>query len=304
MSNIIHRKIRAASLALGLWLLALYTPALPAAAADGMPLADMLNPAVAAAVIPLPAATALPAAATERATLSAPMQPAALVPSTPPALPAVYATFTGVPAPSLPGESGSHVRQSQQALIGLGYLAGEADGFYSPATEAAIHAFQQARGLHVNGRADADTLLLLFTDPFAPTGQTIKPHWYGGGSQLIPMGAVFEVKDIATGAKFTCVRMHGTSHLDAEPLTAQDTEIMFNVYSRDWKWDRRAILLSYRGMVIAASMNGKPHTYDAVPNNNMKGHFCIHFFGSRIDGNQRIDDRHQACIEQAAKEKW
>ena len=51
-------------------------------------------------------------------------------------------------------------------------------------------------------------------------------------------------------------------------------------------------------------MNGKPHGIDAVPRNGMEGHFCIHFFGSLIDGSQRIDEKHLLCVTEASYARW
>ncbi len=211
----------------------------------------------------------------------------------------------GIPRESGPGERGSHVKQLQQALISLGYLhSGEADGVFSEATLQAVTAFQKDNGLRETGRADRDTLQILFTQPRNVPGSTWMPYWYGGGSDLIPVGAVFEVKDVRTGIKFTCYRLMGVSHLDAETLTPYDTLIMKEAYGGEWRWARRPILLYYNGEVYAASMNGKPHSYQSNRRNQMPGHFCIHFFGSRGDSSQRIDVDHLQCAFEASFARW
>ena len=214
------------------------------------------------------------------------------------------ASFRSIPQPSMPGHQGGHVITLQQALQSQGYLRAEADGAYQASTQAAVAAFQQDKGLAVTGQADAATLRVLFLRPKPAKGDTTRPAWYGGGSKLIPLGAVFQMQDVLTGRQFTAMRVHGTSHLDAEPLTAGDTDIMFNVYNREWSWDRRPILLKYRGEVIAASMNGKPHGWEILPGNNMTGHFCIHFFESRGDGSQRVDPEHLRCVVEASYARW
>ncbi len=50
-----------------------------------------------------------------------------------------------------PGSSGVAVRQLQQALKGLGYDPGAIDGHFGSPTETAVKAFQNARGLTVDG---------------------------------------------------------------------------------------------------------------------------------------------------------
>jgi len=59
--------------------------------------------------------------------------------------------------------SGTKVRQMQERLISLGYLAGNADGKFGEATEAAVKAFQNRNGLWDDGIAGPDTLRLLYS---------------------------------------------------------------------------------------------------------------------------------------------
>lgn len=59
--------------------------------------------------------------------------------------------------------SGSKVKQMQERLISLGYLAGSADGDFGEATEAAVKAFQKRNGLWDDGIAGPDTLRLLYS---------------------------------------------------------------------------------------------------------------------------------------------
>ena len=55
----------------------------------------------------------------------------------------------------------AQVRQLQQALIGLGYLEGSADGSYGPKTRAAVQDFQRDYGLGADGSAGPDTMTAL-----------------------------------------------------------------------------------------------------------------------------------------------
>jgi peptidoglycan hydrolase-like protein with peptidoglycan-binding domain len=50
-----------------------------------------------------------------------------------------------------PGASGEVVRQLQQALKDLGYDPGAVDGQFGSRTEAAVRAFQSAKGIDVDG---------------------------------------------------------------------------------------------------------------------------------------------------------
>lgn len=210
----------------------------------------------------------------------------------------------GLPRPTGPGDQGVHVLALQAQLRLLGYDPGEAQGAYTWETLRAVMAFQKDQGLRADGRAGRDSLLALFGKEKDSQGQTKMPYWYGGGSDIIPWGAVFLVQDVATGLTFSSQRMGGYSHLDAEPLHPFDTAAMFLAYGGQWSWDRRPVLLQFEGRVIAASMNGMPHGFSAIKTNGMPGHFCIHFFGSRGDGSQRVSDSHQACVVEAARASW
>ena len=56
------------------------------------------------------------------------------------------------------GGSGTQVRYLQQALIGLGYLSGSADGSYGSKTKEAVRKYQKAYGLSADGSAGPDTM--------------------------------------------------------------------------------------------------------------------------------------------------
>ena len=209
-----------------------------------------------------------------------------------------------IPQPSARGDRGSHVWQTQQRLRAIGSLEDEADGVFGHETALALYAYQSEKGLIPTGDADKETLRLMFLPPEPDKGDTLRPFWYGGANELIPVGARFQVKDVRTGSVFGCVRVMGVSHLDAEPLTAEDTALMLEIYGSQWSWDRRPILLNYQGSVYAASMNGKPHGWEVIPDNDMSGHFCVHFFGARGDGTQRVDPEHLACAVEAGLHRW
>ena len=132
---------------------------------------------------------------------------------------------------------------------------------------------------------------------------TERLNWFKGGSDVIPKGAVFTVKDCKTGKTFQCKRWSGANHMDSEPLTASDAAIMKSVYG-GYSWKRRAILVKYNGHVYAASMNGMPHGTQTITNNGLDGHFCIHFYKSKTHGTKKVDSNHQSCVSTAMKYTW
>ena len=210
-----------------------------------------------------------------------------------------------------PGDKGDAVRKVQKRLIALGYLAsGSADGDYGSMTRKAVKSFQQRNGLNVTGSVNANTLAKLnssnakkaASDSSATTG-TERLNWFNGGSNTIPKGATFKVKDCKTGKVFTCKRWSGYNHLDAEPLTYSDMQTMLGIYGH-WSWRRRPVLVKYNGHVYAASMNGMPHGTSTISNNGFDGHFCIHFYKSKTHGTGLVDEEHQNCVEQAMGYSW
>ena len=77
---------------------------------------------------------------------------------------------TPVPEPTAPqyrtlkkGATGDDVVRMQKALIGLGYLSGNADGQFGSGTQNAVIQFQAVNGLSADGIAGAKTLTLLYS---------------------------------------------------------------------------------------------------------------------------------------------
>lgn len=214
-----------------------------------------------------------------------------------------------------PGDCGSAVKSVQKRLKKLGYYTGSIDGDYGNGTKTAVRNFQKRNGLTANGKVNSKTLAKLnssgakkatASDAAGDGGGsngTEKLNWFNGGTNKIPKGATFKVKDIKTGKVFTVKRWSGGNHIDAEPASASDTAIMKKIYGH-WSWRRRPVLVKYNGHVYAASMNGMPHGTQTVKRNNFEGHFCIHFSGSKTHGSKKVDSMHQNCVKEALKHSW
>lgn len=210
-----------------------------------------------------------------------------------------------------PGDYGEAVRKVQRRLKSLGYYNSSIDGDYGNGTKTAVKSFQKRNNLSVTGKVNSRTLSVLnsskakkasSSDSSSGNG-TETLNWFKGGSNKIPKGATFKVKDIKTGKVFTCKRWSGYNHLDAEPASADDTSIMKSIY-KHWSWRRRPILVKYNGHVYAASMNGMPHGTQTIKRNNFDGHFCIHFYKSKTHGSGKVDSAHQNCVATALKHSW
>ena len=97
------------------------------------------------------------------------------------------------------GAKGEAVELLQDRLIELGYLTGEADGSFGPATEEALLAFQAAADLEETGIADAETMEALL-DPDAPA---LEPQSSGSSEMVwIPRtGQRYHRKENCSGMK-------------------------------------------------------------------------------------------------------
>lgn len=111
-----------------------------------------------------------------------------------------------------------------------------------------------------------------------------------------PIGGRATVRDLETGLTFEVRRHRGDSHADVEPLTPHDTEILKRIYGGEWSWKRRAAVVNVGPLQVAASMNGMPHGWGDIFDNEFVGHFCLHFTGSRVHTSWQVDDGHQLMI--------
>ena len=99
--------------------------------------------------------------------------------------------------------------------------------------------------------------------------------------------------------------LYGSNRLDAEPLTAADTDILLDINGGvDFSYRRRAVLVQYNGHVYAASIYCEPHGDQTITNNNFDGQFCLHFYGSKTHGSDRVDEDHKECEALALKYTW
>jgi len=119
---------------------------------------------------------------------------------------------------------------------------------------------------------------------------------------MFPRGMEVTVTDVTTGQSFRMRRTGGVNHADAEPVTLTDSMTVFTVWG-GWSWERRAVVVDIGGQLIAASMNGRPHGFDTIPDNGIEGHMCIHFRHSRLHGwwrGGRECQEHQAMVLRAS----
>lgn len=136
------------------------------------------------------------------------------------------------------GSSGTRVRHLQQALIGLGYLSGSADGIYGGKTTEAVKAYQRDFGLGVDGSAGKNTMVSIkntvvtLQSDLSRKGYSTKgiDGIFGGGSKsavkAYQRAAGLEATGIAgskTMKKLYGLALGGTQSSDANVKTWQTT---------------------------------------------------------------------------------
>ncbi len=211
------------------------------------------------------------------------------------------------------GCRGRAVAQVQSYLLQLSYLRQRPTGYYSRITAEAVKAFQLEHSLKVDGIVGPETMTAFQEASLtsynvnnlthlASRGRTggIKALPWSIVNQLWNEGETATIIDTETGKSFRVSRLYGYYHADVEPLSKADTEVMMEIYGGKWSWDRRAIVVCLRNMLIAASMNGMPHGYKTIVGNGFPGQFCVHCLGSRTHQSGAVDPEHLAMIERAA----
>lgn len=218
------------------------------------------------------------------------------------------------------GSTGDAVTRLVQELINQGYYTGSVTNVYTSAVQAAVRAFQSAKGLTVDGIAGKQTQHALFgtvepgADDYTDYNFQFYPaekiDWYTGGiQQLWAKGASYKIYDVKTGIVWWARRWAGYSHADIEPVTAADTARLCQIYGVNnaqeiWDknlWQRRPCLITIGNRTFACSLFGMPHNPDGdtIPDNNMTGQICMHFTNSKGHESGKVDTYHQQAIEYA-----
>jgi hypothetical protein len=171
------------------------------------------------------------------------------------------------------------------------------DGTYVLAGDGKLYHERTGEALRISSRAEQE---------LRRVAEQLRRVHYGEllpwkeAKKLVPKKGIITVVDLETGLSFKAQRRAGKHHADVQPLTAQDSAVMKQIYRGTWSWDRKAILVKADGRVLAASMNGMPHGGDGIPGNKFAGHFCIHFLDSTTHRSKKVDPDHQLMVWKAS----
>ena len=117
---------------------------------------------------------------------------------------------------------------------------------------------------------------------------------------ILPRNTPVMITDVRTGITYWVNSFSHGSHADVFPVSPEDTAIIHSTFNNRWTWNTRPIWVHIDGRKIAASINGMPHGGGVNRDNNMNGHLCIHFRGSRTHSGSAAHERdHQNSVTEA-----
>ena len=221
--------------------------------------------------------------------------------------------------------AGEAVQRVQIRLYELGFLHFKPTGSFKGMTVKATIAFQQMQVTDTGGYVAADgeageqTQSILFSarakraaipaDVNIPIGPSLKGTpavkgtlmtWDKVKSMLI-MNNSYKVFDFNTGKSYRVKYSGGENHAEVECLTAEDTAKFLETAGGRYNFSKRPVVLQIDDeTLIAGSVYCYPHGADYVIDNEMTGHICIFFDGSRAHVGNVTDVEHQKQIYTAA----
>lgn len=193
--------------------------------------------------------------------------------------------------------TGQQVKQLQEALAQLGYPIGvssEAGYRYNYSTVWAVECFQRRNGLKADGVAGPSTLEKLYggqavgantalsstvVKGVAPGGANLElMQWYADIKAYLQRNPYFTVYEPVSGKQWNMKLFSAGHHADSEPVTAQDSATMYEVWGSKWVWDEKPVYVRLaNGTWVLASMPNMPHLSGSIKDNNFDGHTCVHF---------------------------
>ena len=207
---------------------------------------------------------------------------------------ATASTSTGTITSTLlqKGDVSDSVKLLQQKLISLGYLTGTADGVFGSQTYRAVLAFQKANALYADGIAGSQTIAALngtsgssSDSPVTGLGTSLAvmaknvkyEYWYStvrNECRKYPYCTLF---DPETGISWQVHMFSYGKHAEIEPLTAADTEKMYQACGGQ-KWTPKPVWVIFAdGTIRIATTHSVPHEVQHITDNNFPGHSCLHF---------------------------
>ncbi len=202
-------------------------------------------------------------------------------------------------------ETGELVAMLQTRLRELDYFHFKPTGSFRSMTREAVIKFQKNQeaqngvAIIADGTVGEQTLEILFspkavrapiaTEVHIPIGSQANGNqtqvgkltaWEEVATQLVA-GNTYTLTDFNTGATFNMVYTGGLHHAEMECATANDATTYKETFGGEYNYSKRPMLITINGTQIACSLQGQPHGEDTVARNDMTGHACLYFDGSK-----------------------
>ena len=189
------------------------------------------------------------------------------------------------------GDRSDEVLKLQKMLAEMGYYSGNQTGHYGEITEEAVITFQKAMGLTADGMAGKRTLSAINAkyknndtgsssggSSSGVSGNDVRYENFYNWRRNYANGEYCSVYDPETGYTWTLRIMTKDAHMDAEPLTAEDTAIMNKAFGGETTWTPKAVWVTFSdGKTYIGSTHNTPHSPFHLKDNNFDGHLCVHF---------------------------
>ena len=217
------------------------------------------------------------------------------------------------------GDKSDAVKIMQEKLIALGYLSGTADGVYGNLTYKAVKEFQKANALSADGVAGKATISALNSANGLPviggSNTTVTPeqtmntmarqvkyeYWYSTVRNACRKYPYCTLYDPDSGISWQVHMFSYGKHAEIEPLTAADTERMYQVCGyQDWT-PKPVWVIFADGTIRIATTHSVPHEVQHITDNNFAGHSCLHFprTQAQVTAIGPYATKHQKAVDQA-----
>ena len=188
------------------------------------------------------------------------------------------------------GATGPDVTRLQTAMAALDYGV-SVTGVYDDQTISWVRIFQSVNTLSVDGVAGKDTQGCLYSGSakkfvkysgkgvvVPDVGEIKLLHWFNEVKPLLSNGDLLTVYDPETTISFQLQLLSPGRHADCEPLTAEDTASLREIYGGVTTWDPKFVfVLLPNGVWSGATLHDTPHETNTIKDNNFDGHMCVHF---------------------------
>ena len=103
-------------------------------------------------------------------------------------------------------------------------------------------------------------------------------HWFDDIKPSLRTRQKLLIYDPATGLSWQLRILSRGRHLDAEPVTLEDTQIMVKAFGGKNTWNQKGVYVRLpNGTWTVGATHDMPHESQTITDNGFNGHLCVHF---------------------------